>query len=181
MALVTAWDAVPKDLVSLQSGLGRLPTQPPIVQLDHDEIRERAVDDPSLRRRAEEMRVAKGRVARSFPDRSRHGSFSARPLGHLHPDIVAPSDRGLRELASRFGLRRVTVFGSAVRDDLRRDSDVDVLVEHRPGAERTLVSDTSLRAALEDLVDRDVDLIDVSTLSRAVRERAEREGVTLYG
>ncbi len=180
--VVTTWTAEPRDLVTLRRALRRFSAGAPNVFLiDHDELRDRLLDDPSFRERAEKTQVHKGRVMRSFPDRVRHGSPSARRLGHLNPDIPRPSQRRLHDLVRRFGLNRVTVFGSAVREDLRADSDIDVLVEHRPGVERSLTSETDLRRALEALFDRDVDVVEPTTLRPDIRERAEQEGVVIYG
>jgi len=36
------------------------------------------------------------------------------------------------ELARRYGLRRLALFGSYAREDQREDSDVDILVEIEP-------------------------------------------------
>ena len=36
------------------------------------------------------------------------------------------------ELARRYGLRRLAVFGSYAREDQREDSDVDILLEIEP-------------------------------------------------
>ena len=147
--VVTTWTAEPRDLVTLRRALRRFSAEDADAFLiDHDEPGN-LPDDPSFRERAEKTQVHKGRVMRSFPDRVRHGSPSARRLGHLNPDIPRPSQRRLHDLVRRFGLNRVTVFGSAVREDLRADSDIDVLVEHRPGVERSLTSETDLRRALE--------------------------------
>jgi uncharacterized protein len=35
-----------------------------------------------------------------------------------------------QEIAQRFGVKNLALFGSAARDELRDDSDVDVLVEY---------------------------------------------------
>lgn len=33
----------------------------------------------------------------------------------------------------KFGVRRIGIFGSAVRDELREDSDIDIVVEFERG------------------------------------------------
>lgn len=38
-----------------------------------------------------------------------------------------------KELKERFGMNQIGLFGSAVRDEMLTDSDVDVLVEFQPG------------------------------------------------
>jgi predicted nucleotidyltransferase len=43
----------------------------------------------------------------------------------LSPEYVAA-------FCQKHGIRRLAVFGSALRDDFRPDSDVDILVEFEP-------------------------------------------------
>ncbi len=40
--------------------------------------------------------------------------------------------QALAEFCRQRGIRRLAVFGSALRDDFRADSDVDLLVEFEP-------------------------------------------------
>jgi hypothetical protein len=47
---------------------------------------------------------------------------------------LAVPDEVVAAFCDRHGIRRLAVFGSALRDDFRDDSDVDVLVEFQPGA-----------------------------------------------
>jgi predicted nucleotidyltransferase len=48
--------------------------------------------------------------------------------------LAIPIDKGrIAEFCRRHGIRRLSFFGSVLRDDFRPDSDVDVLVEFEPG------------------------------------------------
>jgi hypothetical protein len=87
----------------------------------------------------------------------------------------------MTRIARRFKLSEVRVFGSAVHADFRPDSDIDVMVRRKPGVRRTLEDELSLRRDLEDLWGRDVDVVDAAVLRGPFRERAESEGVVLYG
>jgi predicted nucleotidyltransferase len=73
------------------------------------------------------------------------------------------------------------VFGSAVHADFRPDSDIDVMVRRRRGVRRTLEDELALRRELEDLLGRDVDVVDASVVRDRIRSKAEAEGVVLYG
>jgi predicted nucleotidyltransferase len=68
-----------------------------------------------------------------------------------------------------------------VHGDFRPDSDVDVLVRHRPGVARSLESEVALRERLEALFDRDVDVVEERLARPTIVQRATREGVALYG
>lgn len=48
------------------------------------------------------------------------------------PTIQIPRDR-IAEFCRRHHIRRLSLFGSVLRDDFGPDSDVDVLVEWEPG------------------------------------------------
>ena len=65
-------------------------------------------------------------------------------------------------LMQRYGLSAIGIFGSAVRDDFREDSDLDIVVEFsRPvGMEFIELAD-----ALEKLTGRRVDLVSRKGLS----------------
>jgi predicted nucleotidyltransferase len=173
------WDAEPSDEVLLGRMLRRTGLE--VARFGHDEVREHLRDDRSLRERARHGEVIVGSVDRSFPDPSRHGSSDSPALGRLHPAIGHPSRSALTRVARRFGLAEVRVFGSAVHADFRPDSDIDVMVRRRRGVRRTLEDELSLRRALEDLLGRDVDVVDASALREPIRRKAESEGVLLYG
>ncbi|MBN1665861.1 MAG: nucleotidyltransferase family protein [Anaerolineales bacterium] len=63
-----------------------------------------------------------------------------------------------------FGIRRLGLFGSFVREQQRRDSDVDVLIEFEPG-QKTYDNFIKLAFFLEELLGRRVELITTDALS----------------
>jgi len=179
LLLVVRWDAEPSDEVLLVRALGRAGLE--LTRFGHDEVRERLRHEPSLRERARRSTVVIGSVDRSFPDPFRHGAPDAPALGRLHPTINPPSRNALARIARRFGLAEMRVFGSAVHSDFRPDSDIDVVVRRKRGVRRTLEDELSLRRALEDLLGRNVDVVDAGVLREAVGQKADSEGVVLYG
>jgi predicted nucleotidyltransferase len=62
------------------------------------------------------------------------------------------------------GVLRLALFGSVGRDAGRPDSDVDLLVEFRPG-EKTYDRFLALGDLLEDTLDRPVELVTPESLS----------------
>jgi hypothetical protein len=58
----------------------------------------------------------------------------------------------------RHRVRRLSLFGSVLRDDFRRDSDLDVLIEFEPGAGAGLIRLAGMEIELGELVGRKVDL-----------------------
>lgn len=77
------------------------------------------------------------------------------------------------EIAARFGVKRLAVFGSAARDELTESSDVDVLVEFKGPA--TFAAYMDLKFYLEDLLGRPVDLVTDKGLRRELRPYVEKE------
>lgn len=87
----------------------------------------------------------------------------------------------MRKLAARTGLRRLSLFGSAVREDLRPDSDIDVLVEPRPDQRLSIAKLMDVQRDLEETFGRDVDVVTTGSLPADLRARAEQSAVRLYG
>ncbi len=56
------------------------------------------------------------------------------------------------EFRRRNGVRRLAVFGSALRDDFSPESDVDLLVEFLPGERVSLFDMAQMEMELEELV-----------------------------
>jgi uncharacterized protein len=52
-----------------------------------------------------------------------------------------------------------SLFGSILRDDFRPDSDVDVMVEFAPDAHPTFTTLDQMEDHLQQIFDRDIDLI----------------------
>jgi len=65
----------------------------------------------------------------------------------------------LAEFCRRWNISELALFGSAVREDFRPDSDVDVLVSFAPQAHVTLFDMAQMQDELKDIFKREVDLI----------------------
>ena len=86
----------------------------------------------------------------------------------------------LADLCRRHGVAILSLFGSAVRGELRADSDVDVLVEFEPGTRVSYFTLGDLQQDLSDLFGRHVDLKTKTTLSEYVRERVLEAAEPIY-
>lgn len=87
----------------------------------------------------------------------------------------------LEAFCERWGIVRLSIFGSALRDDFGPDSDVDVLIVPGPGTPRGFRPRAAMEDELSALFGRRVDLVYVSGLRNPVR-RTEilRTARTLY-
>jgi predicted nucleotidyltransferase len=75
----------------------------------------------------------------------------------------------------KFGVRSISMFGSMARNEARKRSDVDLLVEF----ERSigLFEFARLKQYLEELIGRRVDLVTPEALRRELRESILREAI----
>jgi uncharacterized protein len=77
------------------------------------------------------------------------------------------------ELAEKYGVAEIGIFGSVVRGEAREDSDVDVLVEfNRPIG---LFAFIDLEFRLQDLIGNKVDLVQKSGLKKFIGQRVLSE------
>jgi len=92
--------------------------------------------------------------------------------------IDLPKDK-IAEFCKRNHIRKLSLFGSVLRDDFRRSSDIDVLVEfeprHVPG-----LNFFTMEIELSQLLGQKVDLNTPQFLSRYFREQVLAESETLY-
>jgi integrase/predicted nucleotidyltransferase len=81
----------------------------------------------------------------------------------------------------RNGVRRLAVFGSALRDDFTPDSDVDLLVEFEPGRKVSLFDMARMEMELEELVvGHRVDLRTAGDLGARFREEVVAQAEPVY-
>jgi predicted nucleotidyltransferase len=83
-------------------------------------------------------------------------------------------------IRTRYGVKRIGIFGSFARSEQTRSSDVDVLVEFADG-QATFDNFMQLVYFLEDLFNRKVDLLTVGGIDKYIRSRVEREVIWIEG
>jgi predicted nucleotidyltransferase len=78
-------------------------------------------------------------------------------------------------------IRKLSLFGSVLRDDFRNDSDVDVLVEFSPGHIPGLLKIAEMERELSSLMGgRNVEIRTPGDLSRYFRNEVVESAETLY-
>ena len=78
----------------------------------------------------------------------------------------------LSDLARRYGLKELSLFGSILSDRFGPESDIDVLIEFLPNANASLFDIVDIKNELELLFDRSVDVVEKSGLRNPFRRRA---------
>jgi hypothetical protein len=94
------------------------------------------------------------------------------------PRIPIPHDQ-IAAFCRKHHIRRLSLFGSVLRDDFRPESDVDVIVEFEPGQTPGLEFFT-LDEELGAILDRKVDLNTPRSLSKYFRRRVFNEALVIY-
>ncbi|OQA46777.1 MAG: Nucleotidyltransferase domain protein [Chloroflexi bacterium ADurb.Bin325] len=81
----------------------------------------------------------------------------------------------LAAFCQRWRVSELSVFGSALRDDFRPDSDIDMLVAFLPDAAWTLLDHAQMQQELAAMFGRPVDLVTRPAVERShnsIRRRA---------
>lgn len=93
-------------------------------------------------------------------------------------NIRLPRDK-IAEFCKRNRIRKLSLFGSALRGELREDSDIDLLVEFEPGHVPGLAF-FAMQNELSEILGRKVDLNTPQFLSRYFRQQVLAEAELQY-
>ena len=85
----------------------------------------------------------------------------------------------IEAFCERHKIRKLSLFGSILRDDFRANSDIDVLVEFEPDA-RTGLNFITMQDELAQLLGRPVDLNTPGFLSRRFRDKVLNMAQVIY-
>ncbi|MDP1548473.1 MAG: nucleotidyltransferase family protein [Anaerolineales bacterium] len=87
-------------------------------------------------------------------------------------DGVIRKIKANRRALKRYGVKSLALFGSTARNKMRKRSDVDILVQFEKS---TWANYIGLKFYLEDLLEREVDLVTPAALKPAVRPFIEKD------
>jgi len=76
----------------------------------------------------------------------------------------------LKDFCHKNQLKRLSLFSSALRDEIREDNDIDILVEFEEGHAPDLLKLSEIEIELTAMIRRKVDLRTPAELSRFFRE-----------
>jgi uncharacterized protein len=86
----------------------------------------------------------------------------------------------LAEFCKQHHIQKLSIFGSALREDFQRESDVDVLVEFEPGTRVSLFDLGGMQVDLSEIIGREVDLKTPQDLSRYFRQEVLDTAEVIY-
>ena len=93
--------------------------------------------------------------------------------------IRIPKEK-IAEFCKRNQVRRLSFFGSVLREDFGPDSDIDILVEFEPGTRIGLIQFSGLEIELGKIVGRKVDLNTPGFLNKYYRDQILTEADVQY-
>lgn len=93
--------------------------------------------------------------------------------------IQLPRDK-IAAFCHRHRIKKLSLYGSILREDFTASSDIDVLVEFEPEAEVGFFDIAAMELELSHLLGRRVDMRTAAEISRHFRERVIREAETQY-
>jgi len=76
-------------------------------------------------------------------------------------------------ILKKYGVKRASLFGSFVRGEERKDSDIDILVEFE--GEKSLLDLAGLKIELEEILERKVDVLTYNSLHPLLKDRILKE------
>ena len=107
------------------------------------------------------------------------GAYIWMEQGAMNPQVSIPKAR-LASFCQAKGIKRLAVFGSALRSDFGPESDIDLLVEFEPGRTPGLLGIAGMELDLGRMLGRKVDLRTPGDLSRYFRQQVIDEAQVQY-
>lgn len=95
---------------------------------------------------------------------------------HSSADLVAALREQKELLAQKFGVQKLALFGSYIKNTQRDESDVDIFVELEPGF-KTFDNFMELKFCLEDTLHKKIDLGMKDSLREEIKVEVLREAV----
>jgi predicted nucleotidyltransferase len=83
------------------------------------------------------------------------------------PIRIVIDQQAIEAFCRRWGITELDVFGSAIREDFRADSDVDLLASFSDDRRPTLFTLLQMEAELKQLFGQKVDLLDRRSVERS--------------
>src|SRR6478672_6157002 len=100
----------------------------------------------------------------------------------MRAEIPIPRER-LYGFCHQWKIAELRVFGSALREDFRPDSDLDLLVTFAPDADPSLLDHVAMEEELSGITGRKVDLVSQRAIERSsnwIRRKAILDSAEPY-
>lgn len=85
--------------------------------------------------------------------------------------------RKILPILQRYGVKKIGLFGSCIREEMREDSDIDILVEIEDDI--SLLEFVGVKLEIEEELGKEIDLVEYNTIKPLLRERILKEQVVI--
>ena len=97
----------------------------------------------------------------------------------IKKNLIIPKQK-IEEFCKKNHIVKLSIFGSALREDFQSESDIDILVEFAPEARVGLLRFADLEIELSAILKRKVDLNTPGFLSKYYRDKVVAESEVQY-
>jgi uncharacterized protein len=122
----------------------------------------------AIEKRASASGISASRLVENLIEEGLRSAGQKRDLWQARLGVDAEQ---IKALCRGLGVSRLALFGSALTDRFRAESDVDLLVEFVPGAVTTLLDRGRIQMEFEKLFGRKVDLAELRLIDNPIRRR----------
>jgi predicted nucleotidyltransferase len=122
----------------------------------------------SIEKRAAGAGISTSRLVETMIEEGLRSAHRKRSLWQARLGVDAEQ---IKALCRALGVSRLALFGSALTDRFRAESDVDLLVEFMPGVVTTLLDRGRIQMEFEKLFGRKVDLAELRLIDNPIRRR----------
>lgn len=88
---------------------------------------------------------------------------------------ISIDEKTIYDIASKYNLKELSVFGSSIRDDFTDASDVDLVIVFKNSREISLFDLMDIQEFFESRFSRKVDLVEPDGLRNPIRRKAIME------
>lgn len=92
-------------------------------------------------------------------------------LEKMQKNGLSIDETTIKEIASRYRIKELSVFGSCIRDDFHASSDVDIVIEFFNSKEISLFDLMDIQEYLEAKLSRKVDIVEPKGIRNPIRKK----------
>lgn len=97
----------------------------------------------------------------------------------LHTQIAIP-EKEVAAFCQRYPIRKLSLFGSVLREDFNSSSDIDILIEFESNAGIGYFELVQMQSELGEIFGRSIDLLTPAALSRYFRKHVLDTAQVIY-
>lgn len=92
----------------------------------------------------------------------------------MNTDRFEVSYDALESACKKWGVEKVMLFGSVIRDDFTPESDIDLLIRFKPGTVHSLFKRDEMFRDFRSAFDREIDLVNYEGILSSRNEHRKR-------